>query len=142
MSEQMVADVVALNNVPFLDHAGTDPTLNTSSTAAMLTTLMTNKIGTIVVDTVVLNPVNVPIFPTKATDDIDKDMGKSFLSTASVMFEFKELVSKESPSHAVPSDKGTMVLVSRGTKRRSPCMRIPNTKNVDPYHLLQKIKLG
>ncbi|KAK8495485.1 hypothetical protein V6N13_010351 [Hibiscus sabdariffa] len=108
----------------------------------MHTTPVTAKVTTITTDSIGLTRANEAIFPTNETDDLDKYMSKSFLPTPSMMFEFKEWFFKDSPSHAAPSDKGTMVSTFVAPNSVPPCLRKPRTKSLDPYHLLQKIKLG
>ncbi|KAK8572573.1 hypothetical protein V6N13_048162 [Hibiscus sabdariffa] len=117
--DKVLAAIATPNDASLAAHVGADPILNINLGAAMHTTLVTTKVTTITVDSIGLTLANEVVFPTKETDDLDKDMGKYFLPTPSMLSEFKEWLFKNSPSHTAPFDKGTMVSTLRGTKRHS-----------------------
>ncbi|KAK8519646.1 hypothetical protein V6N13_104763 [Hibiscus sabdariffa] len=80
--------------------------------------------------------------PIPIEDELENDMGKSFLAMSSMLIVFDDWISKETSSSAVLNDKESLVLTARGAKRRSSMQNDNKLKKPRPPPNSSKTRAG
>ncbi|KAK8656999.1 hypothetical protein V6N13_098933 [Hibiscus sabdariffa] len=80
--------------------------------------------------------------PIPTEDELENDMGKSFLATSSMLIVFNDWISKATSSSAVLNDKESPVLTARGAKRRSSMQNDNKLKKPRPPPNSSKTRAG
>ncbi|KAK8526527.1 hypothetical protein V6N13_034455 [Hibiscus sabdariffa] len=93
-------------------------------------------------DNLGLESTVVTALPIPTEEELEKDMGKSFLATSSMLIVFDEWASKANSSSAVLNDKESPAALARGTKRRSSMPNDNKLKKPRPPINTSKTRAG
>ncbi|KAK8999888.1 hypothetical protein V6N11_065380 [Hibiscus sabdariffa] len=139
-----VADEESSNNMTATSklYETTMPIIISSNVMAVKQTEEANDDNPYLYDNLGLESTVVTALPIPTEEELEKDMGKSFLATSSMLIVFDEWASKANSSSAVLNDKESPAALARGTKRRSSMPNDNKLKKPRPPINTSKTRAG